>query len=182
MTLTADRVRAALDYAPETGVFHRKETSRNNRVRAGEVAGHLSPQGYRLIGLDGTQHLAHRLAWLYIHGSWPVNRIDHRNEDKDDNRIANLREASDAQNQQNHSRPRRDNRSGFRGVHQRGNRWIAAIWLAGVRNYLGSFDTADEAARAYLAAKREIHPFWDGSGRYDNVEIVTDDGKLELVR
>lgn len=158
MTLTADRVRAALDYAPETGVFHRKETSRNNRVRAGEVAGHLSPQGYRLIGLDGTQHLAHRLAWLYIHGSWPVNRIDHRNEDKDDNRIANLREATNSENHWN-TAPHRRNTSGFKGVSfdKSMGKWHAQICRDYQNRRLGYFDTPEEAHAAYLAAARDLH-------------------------
>jgi hypothetical protein len=44
------------------------------------------------------KYSAHRLAWFYVHGKWPQSGIDHRNGDIGDNRIENLREATQAQN------------------------------------------------------------------------------------
>jgi hypothetical protein len=46
-----------------------------------------------------------------------------------------------------------DNKSGFKGVQQRGKRWRAAI----NGRFFGVFDTAEEAARAYDAKAIELH-------------------------
>src|SRR5262245_52384097 len=67
--LTAKRLRALLHYAPETGLFHWRQR-RGNRAAGGE-AGHGEGTGYRAIRVDGHSHLAHRLAWLYVHGRHP---------------------------------------------------------------------------------------------------------------
>ena len=78
---------------------------------------------------------------------------DHINGDKIDNRRCNLRPATDAENHRN--RPlRADNSSGFKGVRRRSdcNRWVAEISVGGRYLYLGLFESAVEAARAYNAA------------------------------
>jgi hypothetical protein len=82
-----------LHYNPETGIFvWRKPLSK--QVSPGDRAGSLCrPRGYWQISIKGKNYPAHRLAWLYIHGEWstPERHIDHKNRDKLDNRIANLR-------------------------------------------------------------------------------------------
>lgn len=95
-----------------------------------------------------------------LHGAWPVRRVDHRNQDKLDNRLSNLREATTVQNNQNISSPNRGNVSGFRGVSPSRERWIAVIRADGKQRYLGIHDTPEAAFATYVAAKRELHPFW----------------------
>jgi hypothetical protein len=114
------------------------------------------------ISLDNIYYRAHRLAWLYVHDVWPDDQIDHINGCRDDNRIANLREVTNAQNMQNLHRPHSRNTSGYLGVHfvRERNRWGAQIRDNGRKRNLGHFATAEEASAAYLAAKRELHPFW----------------------
>jgi hypothetical protein len=50
--------------------------------------------GYVQIKISGKLYHAHRLAWLYVYGYMPEKEIDHINRIRDDNRIANLREAT----------------------------------------------------------------------------------------
>jgi len=61
-------------------------------------AGTVLATGYRVIRVDGYRYLAHRLAWFYVYGAWPVSEIDHINLLKDDNRISNLRDVSRKEN------------------------------------------------------------------------------------
>ena len=56
------------------------------------MAGSVHSTGYVRIGIDGRKYTSHRLAWLYVHGVWPSDQIDHINRNRSDNRIANLRE------------------------------------------------------------------------------------------
>ncbi len=163
-TLTAERLRELLLYDPTAGLFHWR-VKRGRGVQAGTLAGTFRKDGYRLIRVDGNYHLAHRLAWLYVHGSWPARDLDHRNEDPGDNRLSNLREDVDGLNQQNRSRPQRNSRSGFLGVDEHQGRWRSSIRADGRNRFLGYFDTPEEAAEAYLAAKSVLHPFWDGGAQ-----------------
>jgi len=153
--LTAERLRELFNYDPETGVFRRRVTCSNRR--AGEVAGSFS-HGYLRIGIDGRDYLAHRLAWLHVHGVWPAGEVDHRNQTRDDNRIDNLREATHAQNGWNAGK-RSHNASGFKGVSfdKRDRRWVAEIRHHGKRECLGYFDTPEEAHAAYVEAAHRLH-------------------------
>lgn len=160
--LTAERLREVMKYEPATGLFIRIAVRRGMAKRTlGEVAGHVNNQGYVLMEIDGRRYQAHRLAWLYEHGSWPRHEIDHINGVRDDNRIVNLRDVPRSFNQQNlrSSMPKRS-RPAPLGVswHRQAGRWRAMIWNGSKNIYLGLFDDANEAHQAYLEEKRRLHP------------------------
>lgn len=75
-----------------------------------------------------------------------------------DNRAANLREATRAQNAAN-APVRRDSRSGVKGVRQDGRtgKWIASIKAGGHAKHLGVFESVEAAAAAYRAAAQRLH-------------------------
>lgn len=157
--LTAQRLRELLHYDPETGVFTRRVRTAN-AIRAGDVTGCRNTIGYLVISVLNRRYLAHRLAWLYAHGEWPVADIDHINGVRQDNRIANLRDVSRSANIQNQRRPQTHGTSGFLGVtwSKQIKRWVAAITVpTNRRKHIGCFATAEEASAAYLEAKRKLH-------------------------
>lgn len=157
--LTAQRLRELLNYDPETEIFTWL-VERGNRAPAGGTAGGFTNNGYRVIGLmgGGSRYLAHRLAWLYIHGIWPSEQVDHINGDRSDNRLCNLREASQSINSQNIRTAFRNNVcSKTLGVYPNGKRWMARIWVGGKPQYIGTFDTTEAASAAYLDTKRRLH-------------------------
>lgn len=153
---TQERLSHAFSYSPETGLFHWKIGARGRRT--GSLAGSKWSNGYIVIGLDGGQFYAHRLAWVIMTGASPSGTIDHANGDPDDNRWSNLRSATQSQNIAN-ARIRRDNTSGHKGVrfHQEKGRWQAYLDFQGKRANLGYFDNLDDAISARLAKAREVH-------------------------
>jgi hypothetical protein len=152
--LNFNRLREALAYDPETGIFTwRVRASKNTHI--GEVAGCPRPNaGYIRISLDGAMHYAHRLAWGYVYGAWPEGQIDHINGVRADNRISNLRSVSSSTNNHNlHKKPA--NSTGYTGVRKLPNgRYSATI----CHKHLGVFDTPDQAHAAYLVAKQPHLP------------------------
>lgn len=156
MSLTAERAREVLDYDPDTGVFRRLVAKGGQW--SGAIAGYLQPNGYWYICVDGRKYLAHRLAWLITNGAFPADQIDHIDGDRANNRLANLREATNAGNQQNIRRAHRDNTTGFLGASPNKNRFRAHIRVDGERRHLGTFGTPEQAHAAYLDAKRKLHP------------------------
>jgi hypothetical protein len=95
--------------------------------------------------------LMHRL----IVGATDGEMVDHEDGDTLNNRRANLRPCDNRRNQQNRKLSS-DNTSGYKGVswHIRDKFWRANIRADGRQIFLGSFNTPEEAARAYDAAAR----------------------------
>src|SRR5262249_35566976 len=149
----------------ETGHFFWR-VAKARRLRIGDRAGSNSSNGYRCIVIDGKSHRAHRLAWLYVHGRVPNGQLDHKTRKPSSCRIADLREATNRQNHAN-SRTRRDNRSGLKGVQQRGYRWIANIQHKGKRTCLGTFDSPEQAHAAYSAVAKDLYGEFFYSGGQD---------------
>lgn len=148
-------------YEPETGDFVRAKPRQGASV--GEVAGCIvtnpaTGKKYRHIGVNGEQLMAHRLAWFYVHGTWPVGEIDHIDGNSLNNAIANLREATRSQNSFNRGQ-QVTNTSGFKGVcwHKNRCKWAASITVDRKQKHLGYFPTAELAHAAYCEAAKKLH-------------------------
>lgn len=154
--LSAERLREVVSYCPDSGcMIWRVPLSRNSKV--GHEVGSIGAKGYRMVGIDHRYYLVHRLAWLYHFGCWPSEFIDHINGDKSDNRIANLRAATNSQNLRNMPLTKR-NKSGVKGVcwHAKRRRWVAEIRVDTKLKHIGYFSDLNEAARAYENVAREV--------------------------
>ena len=154
-----DALKTILDYDLNTGVFVWREKI-SSKVIVGRRAGCKSKAGYILIRIHGVLYLAHRLAWLYVYGDWPEKHIDHKNKDRGDNRICNLRLCNDAENGQN-CKLSKKNTSGKTGVcfNKRTGKWFAQIFVNRKRIGLGSYDSFDLAVKARAEAKSKFHTF-----------------------
>lgn len=166
--MTSEEVKSLLHYDPETGrlTWLRREGDSQgikyfNTRFSGKEAGRMDKYGYRAIIIQGKDYLAHRLAWLYVHGEWPENEIDHINGIRDDNRIQNLRSVTHRVNARNLATPK-NNTSGRIGVswNRRDGKWAARIKNQGRLIYLGYFDSFEDACTAREAAEVEFgfHP------------------------
>lgn len=136
-------------YNKNTGLF-----LRNNHPTGG-----VSGDGYRTITFNGIRVLAHRFAWAYHYGEWPPHQIDHKNGDKKDNRIKNLRATTDYKNAKN-QRKRSNNTSGVTGVYWASDRgkWCASIKVNYRQKHLGFFRRKSDAIAARKQAEK-IHGF-----------------------
>lgn len=154
--LTVERLRQALNYDPQTGVFTWADRTAKC-IRIGGVAGSPTSNGYWRIFVDGSEYMAHRLAWFYVHGTWPTV-IDHIDGARQNNRIANLRDVTSSVNSQNLKKATKRNATGLLGAFRRTkNSYRAVINIDGKNTLLGSFRTAEDAHAAYLDAKRRHH-------------------------
>lgn len=152
--LTAEHLRSQLSYNSETGSFSWRNARAGNKIKSGDIAGFVRANGYREIGITiggKCRHYSeHRLAWLYVYGIWPNHYIDHIDRNRSNNKISNLREATNAQNCLNRSK-RKETLSRYVGVSWFNSikKWRADIRVGGKLYYLGKFDTERDAAVAY---------------------------------
>lgn len=147
--MNQERVRHLFDYDPESGLL----TWKNPKYPAyiGREVGAKGDKGYRIVTVDGRIEYVHRVIWVHAIGDLPET-IDHKNRDKSDNRLANLRAASRSQN--NANRPMSKKADLPHGVCRvsYSSTFRASIKVNRKTIHLGSFATADEAANAYQTA------------------------------
>jgi HNH endonuclease/AP2 domain len=164
--LTHDLLRERYDYDPETGSFtYRIKVAQ--RVSVGDEVGCCSKSATRpggrtakQCGINGRLYYVHQLIWMWMTGEpFPDgHQIDHINMDPWDNRWSNLRLATHSQNMINR---KGWGRTGFKGVRiePRGKvpKYVATIKVNGIKHYLGSYRTPEEAHAAYVKAARQLH-------------------------
>ena len=148
-------------YDADTGQFIWRKPRQGTSV--GAIAGcvitnRTTGRQYIHIGVNGDHHLAHRLAWFYVHGEWPANDIDHIDGDGLNNRLENLRQATRSENCWNRG-AQSTNTSGYKGVcwHKNRNKWVASITADGRQKHLGYFKTPELAYAAYCDAAVILH-------------------------
>lgn len=154
--ITQKRVWELFTFNDEEGALYYRETT-GAKGKKGRKAGSLSDKGYRRVFVDGKSYFAHRVIWLWVYGEFPAAGIDHRNHIHDDNRLDNLREATQKQNLANRSISR-CNTSGYVGVARKKDTrgWVATCKFEGKNKHLGVFDTAEEASEAYQAFASQL--------------------------
>ena len=146
------QLKALLEYNPDTGEFV--------WITSKKIAGSLLPHGYVRIAIQKQKHYAHRLAWLYVHGYAPPNSIDHIDMCKSNNRILNLRLATQSENAQNQLL-RKNNLSGHVGVSfdKRAKKWSAYITLKRRKLGLGNYCRLIDAVNARKQAEFQYHTY-----------------------
>lgn len=176
--LTAEQLRTVLHYDPDTGLFRWRDgighwragllAGTKMRTRAtgndyvvigiGTTSRGIYDREYIAIGVQKRVYRAHRLAWLYVYGQWPDRQIDHINGNSLDNRIANLRLATNYENSLNRGL-RRNNTSGIKGVSwsKRSKKWLVHITVNRRIMHLGLFNTIEEAQAVRVDAAQRLH-------------------------
>lgn len=167
-SITPEILRELIDYRPVTGKFYWRERGleffkdeRSKKIWNTKYSGKETfttddSDGYKMSSVLGIKVKAHRVAWAIYYGEWPGNFIDHINLLPGDNRISNLRLATNSQNMMNGSL-RSDNKSGYKGVYwcKEKGKWAAEGKIDGRKKFLGRFDCPKAAYLAYCAHAEE---------------------------
>ena len=130
----------------------RWKINKSNKVKAGNIAGKKTPDGYISLTLDYKNYFVHRLIYVYLRTVIPNDvEVDHINGVRHDNRIENLRLVSA---QHNHF-----NRKNVKGCYfnKVAKKWMAQIRTNGVLKTIGNYDTEYKAHESYLSAKEKYH-------------------------
>lgn len=154
-------LREHLSYDSGTGQFTWVKAV-GKKIRPGKLAGntHSKRDPYTDLTLRGVKYRAHRVAWAFTHNEWPKGEIDHINQIKWDNRIANLRDVNGLENHRNQSRLK-NNTTGVNGVTFEKSRASPKKYRAVIRvknrwHHLGYFLTLDAAAAARAEADQRF--------------------------
>lgn len=117
----------------------------------------MGDQGYIIIRLDGVNYRAHRLAWFYTHGSWPEKDLDHKDLNRTNNKLRNLRKASRSQNMTN-IKAHKDSTSGIKGVYfnKEKSKWVARINQYGKCIFHAYYENKEDARAACAEVRREL--------------------------
>ena len=146
------------DYDPLTGVVKNKKRRSNNSWE-GMVVGTLDG-GYLNVKLEKKMFRLHRVIWKIVYGYDP-DQVDHKDGNKLNNSIVNLRDCTHGQNIQN--RPSRiGTASGVKGVtYMKPKHSVKAYWFAQIRcngkMSRKSFEYSDEGlakAKVWIEDKR----------------------------
>lgn len=128
--------------------------------KTGEPAGCQDSNKYWLVrvgGRIGKLLRAHRIVWYIQHGQLP-DLLDHRDTDPANNRIVNLRVATESQNRHNANR-HVDNTSGYKGVYwdKRTGKWVVKVSLNYESHWGGRFTDKQEAIEVAKDLRNKLH-------------------------
>ena len=126
-----------------------------NRI-TGKILKQSTSNGYKVVGIDGygTKSVHRLVACAFLNNSENKKNVDHKNRDKTNNNIINLRFATHVENGQNMSK-RNNNTSGIVGVvwYKRDKKWRVQIMVNKKRLHLGLFVNFDEAIKVRKEAE-----------------------------
>lgn len=155
--ITQSRLKELVNYDPLTGIFTWR-CNRGGTAWKGSIAGHKHSSGRVYLNLDREKYFAHTMAWLYMYGE-VIPNLDHRDTNGLNNRIKNLRKATQSQNMRN-SRIRSDNSSGIKGVSwsKSRKRWIVRLNTEPhLVKHIGSFKDIELAELVANEARKLYH-------------------------
>lgn len=156
---TIEELRSLFRYEPETGDLYWVAEGKG-RIKK-KPAGTKLNNGYMGVLIGGKRYYSHRVAWALHTGAWPEDQIDHINGVKTDNRIENLRAATNNENGKNYGFNSR-NTSGVKGVYydKENAKWMAQIKVDGRSIKLGRFREFDDAVAARKVAEDKHFGGW----------------------
>lgn len=157
--MTPEDAKNLFDYNRQTGelswktdppveLFSSPKVYKRHKTQfGGKTITNCDSTGYLQVRWMNKLYLVHRVVWAIETGNWPTTDIDHRNHDRGDNRITNLRDIPFALN----VAIKKNNKSGHPCicyVEQNTNRpWMVQVYSKGRYLTQRSFSSIDEAIK-----------------------------------
>ncbi len=155
--LKFERLREVAEFSEHHGTLVWK-VRKSQRVRIGEPMGGFDLDGYRTVGIDGKKYRVCRLVILYFTGKWPEGDVDHKDLNKANDRLDNLRVVSKYENNLNRRSSKMERKHNLpKWVMPHGRKFRAFVRVEGMVHKLGSFDTPEEAHAVAEKFARENH-------------------------
>lgn len=158
-TPSVEMLNSIFVYDEATGELRWKQVpkERVTRAKPGDIAGAVTVNGYRMVCVNYQKYLVHRLVWKMKSGADAPFSVDHIDGNPLNNRMSNLRAATQSQNGMN-SKMRKNNTSGVKGVYWGPDgKWRAAIMIHRKMIALGGFDRLEDAAAVVADAREKLH-------------------------
>jgi len=166
---TREYLLECFDYCEKSGIVvwktrpekHFKNIDRMkkfNKKWAGKQVGYLSKWGHLFFKINGKNQQLHRIIFKMMTGVEPTKQIDHIDGNGSNNAWDNIREADNSTNGFN-KLLQKNNTTGFKGVYWNAEckKFAAKVEAYGQRIYLGLFDSAELAHKAYIEKAIELH-------------------------
>ena len=137
--------------------FNYKDGNLYKRFKEDKPMGHLTDEGYVVVGFNKKSQFAHRVIFLMFHGYLPPC-IDHIDGNKSNNRIENLRPATAKTNGYNQAL-REKTSSGIKNVtwHKVSKKWQVKFAVNGEIKYFGLYNNIDYAKFVADAMRYKYH-------------------------
>ncbi len=154
MTITQQRVKELFDYHQDGYLIWKNDRAR--RVKAGDKAGWNNGK-YIKVTIDSKNYYLHRLIYCFFNGALP-KCLDHKDGNPLNNKIENLREATQSQNLMNKAM-QFNNKSGIKGLSwcNTYKKWRARISINGKNVMIGYFKDFDNAKTVLAEKRSELH-------------------------
>lgn len=168
---TQEQLKELITYVPGTGEFfwnelpeghgyHNMPAMHWNNQFAGKHVGNSpsrtkSGYTYLTVFICGKHYKAHRIAWKWMTGEEPPEKVDHHNRNGLDNRWVNIRDGSGKTNDWNRSR-QYNNTSGYSGVTFREGKWRAVLCANNTKKHLGTFENKEDAIDVLKKARADL--------------------------
>ena len=163
--LTQEYIQSLFNYGD--GFLYWK-INKSQRIHIDDKAGTLNNTGYYSIGINGKIYRNHRLIFLYHYGYLP-KQLDHIDRNKLNNKIENLREATQSQNMMNR-KSFKNTSSQYKGVtwDRKNQKWLSQIKINKKLIHLGRFKFETDAAKAYNIKSIELFGEYAKLNEVDN--------------
>jgi hypothetical protein len=137
--------------------WKKRPSKKSVKVKPGNKAGTLCNNFYCQIRINGEYYYSHRIIFAMFHGFFP-NSVDHIDGNRSNNKIENLRQATQTQNNYN-AFMRSDNTSGYKNVYwdKRSNKWLVTVKVEQKTKHIGYFKNINMANNAAILARKQYY-------------------------
>ena len=157
-------------YSEESSTGLINKVTRSSNAVEGQEAGTLNQKGYFIVTFMHKKYSNHRIVYFLCTGIDPKEKqIDHKDTNPLNNKIWNLRPATDKQNNDNRKK-QGNNTSGVIGVcwDKKNNTWNAFMRRNNIRLNLGCFHKSNKDKATAVRIAAELDPrFKDQEYRHD---------------